>query len=121
MNRKVVPDIQPYLQRAQELLASHEYAGAAAAFEQSARALRATEDSRRSSLFIQAGFARIRARETAHGLELIQNGLALLARLREWGRLRTITDQVAGALKDLGLTHEADGLYQWLETVLPPV
>jgi len=119
MRRGFAPDIPPILQRANVLLNKGEYAEAAVAFEQMARAAELRGGPRAPVFFLQAGHARILAAQNAAGFELLKHGLELLARRGQHGRLYHVAPRVTAQLDQHGLSKEAAGLREWLKSTLP--
>ena len=79
LRRMLGPDVPPLLQRANQMLSAGNYAEAASAFEQLARAAEARGGPRAPLFYLQAGRSRILAGQTANGLEYLERGLGLFA------------------------------------------
>jgi hypothetical protein len=119
MRRGFAPDIPPILQRANVLLNKGEYAEAALAFEQMARAAELRGGPRAPVFFLQAGQARLLANQNAAGIESLKHGLELLAERGAQARLAHIGPRVIAQLDQHGLSKEAAELNEWLKSQLP--
>ncbi len=117
--RRFAADIPPALQRANELMASGDYPGAAAAFEQAAQGAVARGGPRAPWLLIQAGRMRILAGQVPAGMAHLQQGLTLIATHGNWQRLFAAGGRVAGELKSRGLTGEAAQIEALVKEKLP--
>jgi hypothetical protein len=114
------PDILPFVQRANELMASKDYGGAAAAYEQAARAVKGSGDPRTPNLKLRAGFACILAGQNVRGVDYVREALSLLANRGEWRRLSKTANYAEDELTLHGLRVEAVEIYTWLKSILPP-
>jgi hypothetical protein len=119
MRRAFTPEIPPILQRANVLLNKGEYAEAAAAFEQIARAAELRGGPRAPVFFLQAGHARILAGQNAAGFAWLKHGLNLLAQRGQQARLYQVAPRVIAQLEQHGLSKEAAELREWLKSALP--
>ncbi len=119
LRRAFAPDIPPLLQRANQLMAGGNYAEAASAFEQLARAADARGGPRAPFFYIQAGRARIMAGQTAGGLEYLERGLGLFATRGQTGRVFNAGSRVVGELNQRGLTKEGKQITDYVKSLLP--
>jgi hypothetical protein len=113
------PNIPPLLQRANELLAQEDYAGASAAFEQLAQAAEGRNGPRAPRFFMQAGRARLLAGQPALGVTHLKHGLTLFAARRQWGRFQLAGQRAVAGLNQHGLTEEAKDLAEYVASALP--
>jgi hypothetical protein len=119
MRRGFTPDIPPILQRANVLLNKGEYAQAAQAFEELARAAELRGGPRAPLFFLQAGHARLLAGQKPAGFESLKHGLLLLAQRRVHIRLYLLGPRVAAELDQHGMGKEAAEIREWLKGALP--
>lgn len=97
----------PALQRAHELMASGDYAGAAFAFEQLASAAETRNGPRAPFLFLQAGRARVSQNQPALAVAHFKRGLMLLGDSGRYNQLYRVGQRVMQELKMRGLEKEA--------------
>jgi hypothetical protein len=117
--RAFAPDIPPMLQRANELMASADYVGAAVAFEQLARAAEARNGPRAPMLFLQAGRARFYADQLPAAMAHFKHGLDLSAQRGQGGRVLEAGSRIIGELKLRGHTRAAGEFEVFLQGLLP--
>ncbi len=117
--RRFPADIPPALQRANELMATGDFNGAAAAFEQAAQAAVARGGVRAPWLLIQAGRMRILAGQVPAGMAHLQQGLSLIATRGNWQRLYAVGGRLEGELKQRGLKAEAAQIEAMVKGKLP--
>ena len=117
--RGMAPDIPPLLQRANELLASGDFNGAAAAFEQLAQAAEGRSGPRAPRFFLDAGRARILAGQTAAGMSHLKHGLELFAVRGELLHLHRAGKRIIAELNQRGLSAEAKEIEAVLTGRLP--
>lgn len=117
--RGLVPDIPPMLQRANELLAIEDYAGASAAFEQLAQAAEGRNGPRAPMLFLQAGRARLLAGQSAQGVAHLKHGLSLLATSGKWEQFQRAGQRAVAGLNQHGLNADAKEIEAYLAGTLP--
>lgn len=117
--RGLVPDIPPMLQRANELLAIEDYAGASAAFEQLALAAEGRNGPRAPMLFLQAGRTRLLAGQSAQGMAHLKHGLSLLAARAQWVQFQRAGQRAVAGLDQHGLNAEAKEIEAYLAGALP--
>ena len=113
------PNIPPMLQRANQLMAAQDYAGAAEAFEQLAKAAEGRGGPRAPFFYLQAGRARIFAGQIPAGMAHLQYGLNLFARRNQPGKIFNQGNRIVGELNQRGLTTEAGQITDLMKTLLP--
>lgn len=114
-----VGSIPPALQRANQLMASSQYAQAADIFEQFASGALARNGSRAPWFFLKAGQARLLAGQVPAGMAHLQQGLALFAGRGQFQRLFYIGKRFANELKVRGLAPEGEQIEYCMKTALP--
>ena len=114
-----VGSIPPALQRANQLMASGQYAEAAGNFEQLAAVALARNGPRAPWFFLQAGHARLLANQVTEGMAHIQQGLAILAERGRFQRLYHAGMRFVDELKRRGLNSEAQQIEDTLKASLP--
>ncbi len=119
LRRAFASNIPPLLQRANELMSTGNYVEAASAFEQLARAAEARGGPRAPFFYIQAGRARVMARQTAGGVEYLERGLGLFATRGRDGKVFNVGNRVVGELNQRGLTREAQHVAAYIKSLLP--
>ncbi len=117
--RRFPIDVPPALQRANELMASGDYSGAAAAFEQLAQAAVARGGPRAPWLLQEAGRMRILTGQTEVGMEHLQRGLSLLAARGQWQPLYRSGLRLTAELKTRGLVEQAGKVEMLVKSLLP--
>jgi hypothetical protein len=117
--RVQVGSVPPALQRANRLMASGQYAEAAAIFEQFANGAIARNGPRAPWFFLQAGMARLLAGASAAGMAHLQQGLSLFAQHGQIQRLYHTGMRILAELKAHGMTAEAQQVEQYLKGCLP--
>lgn len=120
IRRAMQPDVPPMLQRAHELMASGNYAAAAEAFEQLARAGEARQHPKTANMYLQAGRARILAGQKEAGIAHLKRGLEKMARMGLHGQLFHAGGRVVTELNEHGMSAEAQEIAAWLKATLPP-
>ena len=113
------PNIPPMLQRANQLMAAQDYAGAAAAFEQLSKAAEDRGGPRAPFFYLQAGRACILAGQSPAGMEHLQYGLSLFARRGQLGKVFNQGNRIVGELNQRGLTREAGQIADHMKSLLP--
>jgi hypothetical protein len=119
LRRAFAPNVPPLLQRANRLMADGDYAGAANAFEQLARAAEGRGGPRAPFFYVQAGRASLLAGQTPGGLEYIQRGLGLFAVRGQLGRAFNIGNRIVAEVKQRGLAKEAGQIAAYIKSLLP--
>jgi hypothetical protein len=117
--RAPAPDIPPLLQRANALMTSGDYEGAAAAFEQLAAAAEERGGPRAPRFFLDTGRARILAGQTAAGMSHLKHGLELFAVRGELLYLHRAGQRLLAELNQRGLSAEAKEIEAMLTSRLP--
>jgi hypothetical protein len=114
-----IADIPPALRRANELMATGDYPGAAQVFEDLARGAVARNGPRAPWLLIQAGRMRILAGQVPLGMTHLQQGLGLFAKRGQWQRFRNSGQRIEAELSQRGLTGQAQQIEATLKASLP--
>jgi hypothetical protein len=117
--RVFVRAVPPLLRRANQLMASGDYAGAANAFEQLARAAEARGGPRAPFFHIQCGRALLAMGRKAEAVEGFERGLGLFAVRGQTGRLAIVGDRLIADLDQRGLTEEARQITDYVKGLLP--
>ena len=118
LRRALTPDVPPLLRRANRMLSAGDYAGAAGAYEQLARAAEARGGPRAPFFYIQAGRLRLLAGQ-ADGIEQLERGLGLFASRGQSHKAASVAARVIGELNARGLTAEAKRIAAYLQELLP--
>ena len=113
------PNVPPMLQRANQLMAAGDYAGAATAFKELAQRAENRFGKRAPFLFIQAGRAAILSGQTKTGVADLSHGLTLLASQGRFPRVRAFGQLAIEDLKARNLNAEADEIANLLKASLP--
>src|SRR5512140_2682821 len=79
LRRAFAPDIPPLLRRANQMLSAGNYAEAAGAYEQLARAAEARGGPRAPFFYVQTGRCRLLAGQASAGVEQVERGLGIFA------------------------------------------
>jgi len=111
-------NVPPVLQEANFAFDKGEYGRAAELFERIAETASRRGGPRAPLLHLQAGRARILARQARLGMPSLRRGLELLAEHRQFPRLHQLGRRVVSELRGAGLEEEADEIDAWLQTVL---
>lgn len=119
LRRAFSPDIPPLLRRANQMLSAGNYAEAASAYEQLARAAEARGGPRAPQFYVQAGRARLMANQTAGALDYIERGLGLFAMRGQQMRAANVGTRIIGELNARGLKTEAQRIKDYLEELVP--
>ncbi|HTP00575.1 MAG TPA: hypothetical protein VMJ64_04320 [Anaerolineales bacterium] len=112
-------DIPPLLRRANQMLSAGEYAGAANAYEQLARAAEARGGLRAPLFYVQAGRCFVMAGQSVNGLEDLERGLGLFAVRGQHGRASKIGQRIVQELKARNLQKEAQQITDYLNELVP--
>ncbi|MBI5354417.1 MAG: hypothetical protein HZB50_17390 [Chloroflexi bacterium] len=102
------PNIPPMLQRANQLMASGDYAGAAQAYANLAQGAESRFPQRAPFLFMEAGRAAILSGQNKIGVAHVKHGLTLLASQGRIPRMMALGQRAVDQLKGLNLNAEAD-------------
>ena len=115
------PNVPPILQEANLAFDKGEYGRAAELFEQIAQVADARGGPRAPLFHLQAGRARVLARQTSLGMPSIKRGLEILAERKQFPRLQKANQRVIAELNEHGLTNEASEVEAWLKSTLPSI
>jgi hypothetical protein len=113
------PDVHPMLQRANQLMASGDYAGAAIAFNELAQRAEDRFPQRAPFLFMEAGRAAILSGETKTGVAHLRRGLTIFASQGRFPRMRAFGQRVIEEFKERNLNAEAEEIASLLNANLP--
>ncbi len=116
---RVAPQIPPLLRRANQLMASGDFAGAASALEQLARAAEARGGPRAPFFYIQTGRAQVMAGQTSQALDNLQRGLGLFAMRGQFARAIGLGNRVSAELNQRGLAKESKQIAAYLKSLVP--
>jgi hypothetical protein len=119
LGRRFTRAVPPLLRRANQLMAARDYAGAASAFEQLARAAEARGGPRAPFFFVQCGRARLAAGQKAEAVESVERGLGLFAVRGQTVKLANVGDRLIADLGQQGLTEEARKITDYVKGLLP--
>jgi hypothetical protein len=111
--------IPPALQRANQLMASGNFAESAGIFEQFANGAMVRNGPRAPWFFLQAGHARIMAGQVPAGMAHIQQGLSLFAARGQFQKLHHAGMRSVTELKARGMDEEAHQIEQYLKATMP--
>jgi hypothetical protein len=112
-------DIPPLLRNANQMLSAGNYAGAASAYEQLARAAEARGGRRAPLLYIQAGRCLVMAGQSATGVELLERGLGLFAIRGQHARASNVGQRVVHELNARNLKREAQQVTDYMKELVP--
>lgn len=119
LRRMFAPDIPPLLQRANQMLSAGNYAEAANAYEQLARAAEARGGPRAPFFYVQAGRCKVMAGKTAGGIEDIERGLGIFAMRGQQFKAANVGRRIINELNARGLQKEAKQVTDYLKEVVP--
>ena len=114
--RTVVP---PLLQHANRSMERGDYGSASEAFEKLARGELGRRRSRAPMFFLQAGRARLLNNDNTRAVDLLKEGLLMLANAGQWFRLHQLGRYAIQELNQHGLTSEATEIENILKSKLP--
>ncbi len=118
LRRMFAPDVPPLLRRANQALSAGNYAEAANAYEQLARAADARGGPRAPFFYIQAGRCKVLASQAADGISDLERGLGLFAmRGREFKAVH-VGRRIIGELNGRGLKNEAQQITDYLKELV---
>ncbi len=117
--RAFAPDIPPLLRRANQALSAGNYAEAADAYEQLARAAEARGGPRAPFFYVQAGRCKVMAGRTADGIEDLERGLGLFAMRGQPFKATNVGHRIIGELNQRGLKNEAQQVTDYLKELVP--
>jgi hypothetical protein len=101
------------------MLAAGNYAEAASAFEQLARAAEARAGPRAPFFYMQAGRSQVLAGRTANGVEQLMRGLGLFAMRGQQFKAVNTGTRIVKELEARGLGREADQVAHYLADLVP--
>jgi hypothetical protein len=113
------PDVPPMLQRANQLMAAGDYAGAAVAYKELAQRAENRFGKRAPFLFIQAGRAAILSGQTKTGVADLRHGLTIFASQGRFPRMRAFGQLAIEDLNSRNLNAEAEEIASLLKASLP--
>jgi len=113
------PDVPPMLQRANQLMAAGDYAGAAVAYKELAQRAENRFGKRAPFLFIQAGRAAVLNGKTKTGVADLRHGLTIFASQGRFPRMRAFGQLAIEDLKSRNLNAEAEEIASLLKASLP--
>ena len=113
------PDVPPMLQRANQLMAAGDYAGAAVAFKELAQRAENRFPQRAPFLFIQAGRAAVLGGQTKIGVADLRRGLTIFASQGRFPRMQAFGQGLIEELKSHSLNAEAEEISSLLNANLP--
>src|SRR5688572_8258666 len=119
LNRAAQPGVPPMLRRANQFMASGDYANAQSAFHELAKKAEQKFPQYAPMLYIQAGRAAILNEQTQKGIAHFRSGLTLLGTERRFARLEKIGKIIVDELHERGLTAEANEIEEVLKNNLP--
>jgi hypothetical protein len=114
-------DVPPILQEANFAFSKGEYGRAAELFERIAQDADGRGLQRAYRFHLQAGHARIFARQGMLGIPSIKRGLELLAEHRQYQKLHHAGTRAMTDLKAYGFKEDAAEIQTWLKSILPEV
>jgi hypothetical protein len=109
----------PMLQRANQLMAAGDYAGAAVAFKELAERAEDRFPQRAPFLFMEAGRAAILSGQTKVGVADLRRGLTILASQGRFPRMQAFGQRAIEELKSRGLNAEAEEIASLLNANFP--
>ena len=112
-------DVPPALRRANQLMATGQYAAAAEIFEQFARGAVQRNGPRAPLFLLQAGQARLHANQVPAAMAHFLEGFAIIAKRGNFQRLARAGQRIAAELKERGLTAEAGQIEAYLKSAMP--
>ena len=115
----MAPQIPPLLRRANQLMSAGDFAGAANALEQLARAAEARGGPRAPFFFVQTGRAWIMAGSAQPAVESLERGLGLFATRGQFGKVMNFANRVVAELNQRGFIKESTQLADYVKTLVP--
>lgn len=113
------PDVPPMLQRANQLMATGDYASAAVAFKDLAQRAEERFPQRAPILYMEAGRAAILGGDVKTGVASLRRGLTILSSQGRIHRMRVLGQRVVEELTARGLNAEAEEIASLLNANLP--
>ncbi len=112
-------NIPPLLQKANRLMSTGDFNGAAGAFEELANRAEGRGGPRAPFFYLQAGRARILAGQKDAGVKHLRHGLNIFAQRTQFQRLFNTGNYVIAELNGRGMIQEASEISSWLKETLP--
>jgi hypothetical protein len=103
------------------MLSAGNYAEAADAYEQLARAAEARGGPRAPFFYVQAGRSRVLAGQTANGIEHLERGLGLFAVRGQQFKASNVGYRIINELNARGLKKEAQQITDYIQELVPGV
>jgi hypothetical protein len=119
MRRAVRPEVHPLLKRANQLMATGNFAAAAQAYEQLAVGAQRRGLPRDAHLFLQAGRNRILAGQVQEGMDDLKQGLEIFTQRGNLAQLQKSGELVISDLKQRGLHEEAVEIEGMVKAAIP--
>ncbi len=119
--RRAPGQIPPLLRRANQLMSAGDFAGAASALEQLARAAEARGGPRAPFFYIQTGRAQVMGGQASAAMNNLERGLGLFATRGQFGKLQNFGTRLIAELNQRGLAKEAGQLADYVKTLAPNV
>jgi hypothetical protein len=116
---RMAPQIPPLLRRANQLMSSGDFSGAASALEQLARAAEARGGPRAPFFYVQTGRARMMAGQPQPALEDLKRGLGLFATRGQFGKAINFANRIVAELNQRGFAKEAKQIVDYVKTLVP--
>jgi hypothetical protein len=115
----VPPQIPPLLRRANQLMSAGDFATAASALEQLARAAEARGGPRAPFFYVQTGRARMMAGQAQPALESLERGLGLFAARGQFGKVINFANRIVAELNQRGFVNESKQIADYIKTLVP--
>src|SRR5512140_1775764 len=119
IRRMFAADVPPLLRRANQALSAGNYAEAASAYEQLARAAEARGGPRAPFFYIQTGRCKVMAGRTADGVQDLERGLGLFAMRGRAPKAARVGERIIGELNVRGLHKEAQQIADYIKEIAP--
>ncbi len=118
IRRALTGNVPPLLRRANRLMAAGDFAAAADAYEQFARAAEARRGPRAPMIYLQAGRASLLSNQTPRGMADFTQGLNLFAGRGQFAKVFNVGNRIVNELKERGLNKEADEIGALVQQLL---
>ncbi len=119
LGRRPPGQIPPLLRRANQLMSTGDFAGAAGALEQLARAAEARGGPRAPFFYVQTGRALLMAGQIAPAMDNLQRGLGLFATRGQFGKVAGFGNRLVAELNQRNYKREAGTLTDYIRTLAP--
>ena len=113
------PNVPPMLQRANQLMASGDYAGAAEAYKNLAQGAESRFPQRAPFLFLEAGRAAILSGQTKIGVAHVRRGLTIFSSQGRIPRMRAFGQRAIDELQARNLNAEAEEIASLINANAP--